>query len=174
MTKRILSGVFLALFLALTGWIFYQGTRPPVLSVGSPHPGLSIGTSDGARRLADITGPFTLIYFHSGCAYCRHEFDALEDGFDDTWRRHLVLVTGEDSLPDTTIRQRWPTLARSGHVIWATADRREFKSRFGTLVTPAIFVFDGSGTLRKKFVGETKIEALRLASDRDPDGGYRR
>lgn len=162
MLKRTLSGLFLACFLGVSVWIVHETTRAPALPVGSDRPALTLEDDDTTKSLTELKDPVTVIFFHSQCTYCRHEFDALERGLETFPGRRFVLVTGEDTLPGALIRNRWPGLAESERVVWAVVDVDTFKDRFGTLATPAIFVFDREGVLRKKFVGETKLGALRL------------
>lgn len=135
-------------------------------------PALLIRTGAGTDSLAvPAAGPLVVIFFHSECVYCLAEFDELDAGLDELGGAVVVLLTAEDSLPGQLAADRWPRLIEAPHVRWARVDANAFGSHFGTLLTPANYVFNARGTLVWKSVGKPRwgrfVAAVQEARSRD-------
>jgi len=170
--RRILAFGVVAAFLVGTGWFTARALRPDPLPVGSPLPALLIRTGAGTDSLAvPAAGPLVVIFFHSECVYCLAEFDELDAGLDELGGAVVVLLTAEDSLPGQLAADRWPRLVEAPHVRWARVDANAFGSHFGTLLTPANYVFNARGTLVWKSVGKPRwgrfVAAVQEARSRD-------
>lgn len=162
--RRVVAFAVVAAFLVGTGWITVRALRPEPLPIGGPLPALPILTDSGVETLtAPAGGPLLVIFFHSECSYCLAEFDELEARLDELGQAVVVLLTAEDSLPGRLASERWPRLAEASRIRWARVDADAFGSRFGTLLTPANYVFDARGTLVWKSVGKPRWERLTAA-----------
>ncbi len=161
MVKKSVAFVSLAAVALVGSWVVAAASRPEVLPLGSAAPSFAFATVRGRATFRPSPGGRTLlILFHSRCAHCTYEFDTLEPHLDRLAGTDLFLLTTEDSLNMAAIERRWPRLARSEHVTWGTADRDVFARHFGTVMTPALFLFDATGKLVHKWLGETKLEVL--------------
>ncbi len=159
--KKSVAFVSLAAVALVGSWMVAAASRREVLPLGSAAPSFAFATVRGrATFRPSPRGRTLLILFHSRCAHCTYEFDTLEPHLDQLAGTELFLLTTEDSLNMATIESRWPRLARSEHVTWGTADRDVFAHHFGTVMTPALFLFDATGRLAGKWLGETKLEVL--------------
>ncbi len=161
MVKKSVAFVFLAAVVLVGSWVVAAASRREVLRLGSAAPSFAFATARGRATFRPSPwGRTLLILFHSRCAHCTYEFDTLESQLDRLAGTELFLLTTEDSLNMAAIERRWPRLARSEHVTWGTADREIFAHHFGTVMTPALFLFDATGRLAGKWLGETKLELL--------------
>ena len=161
MVKKFVAFVFLGAVVLAGSWVVAVASRQEVLPLGSTAPSFAFATARGqATFRPGPRGRTLLILFHSQCAHCTYEFDTLDPQLDRLAGTELVLLTTEDSLNMAAIESRWPHLARSEQVTWGTVDRDVFAHHFGAVMTPALFLFDATGKLAGKWLGETKLELL--------------
>ncbi len=161
MVKRFVAFVFLAAVVLVGSWVVAAASRREVLPVGSAAPSFAFATARGqATFRPNARGRTLVILFHSRCVHCTYEFDALDPHLDRLAGTQLLLLTTEDSLNMAAIERQWPRLARSEDVTWGTVDRDVFVHHFGAVMTPALFLFDATGKLAGKWLGETKLELL--------------
>lgn len=161
MVKKFVAFVFLGAVVLAGSWVVAAASRPEVLLLGAAAPSFAFATAAGRATFhPSPRGPTLLILFHSRCTHCTYEFDTLDPQLDRLAGTKLLLLTTEDSLNMAAIQTRWPRLARSEHVTWGTVDRDVFAHHFGTVMTPALFLFDATGKLVGKWLGETKLELL--------------
>ncbi len=153
--------VFLAAVVLVGSWVVAAASRREVLPLGSAAPSFAFATVRGrATFRPSPRGRTLLILWHSRCAHCTYEFDTLDPHLDRLAGTELLLLTTEDSLNMAAIERRWPRLARSEQVTWGTVDRDVFAHHFGAVMTPALFLFDATGKLAGKWLGETKLGVL--------------
>ena len=161
MMKKSVAFVFLAAVVLAGSWVVAAASRREVLPLGSAAPSFAFATAEGRATFhPSPRGRTLLILFHSKCTHCTYEFDTLEPQLDRLAGTELLMLTTEDSLNMAAIERRWPRLARSEQVTWGTVDRDVFAYHFGTVMTPALFLFDATGKLVGKWLGETKLELL--------------
>ena len=159
--KKFVAFVFLGAVVLVGSWVVAVASRREVLPLGSAAPSFAFATARGQATFRPAPrGRTLLILFHSQCAHCTYEFDTLDPQLDRLSGTELVLLTTEDSLNMAAIESRWPRLARSEQVTWGTVDRDVFAHHFGAVMTPALFLFDATGKLAGKWLGETKLELL--------------
>ncbi|MCH7473627.1 MAG: hypothetical protein IIA27_03055 [Gemmatimonadetes bacterium] len=161
MMKKFVAFVFLAAVVLVGSWVVTAASRQEVLPLGSAAPSFAFATARGQATFHHSPrGRTLLILFHSQCTHCTYEFDTLDPQLDRLSGTELLLLTTEDSLNMAAIESRWPRLARSEQVTWGTVDRDVFAHHFGAVMTPALFLFDATGKLAGKWLGETKLELL--------------
>lgn len=157
--RRVLATLFLLLLIGTGGWLVAKTSRSEALTPGDRLPAITAVAPTG--ELAVRTGPrgAVVILFHSRCGHCHAQLDRMAENVT-LLQRPVYLLTPEDTLPAADIRGRWSKLTAHPDVRWATVDPDVFLRDFGTLVTPAIFVFGPDGRLVRKFRGETKLSAI--------------
>ena len=161
MMKKSVAFVFLAAVVLAGSWVVATASRREVLPLGSAAPSFAFATAEGRATFhPSPRGRTLLILFHSRCGHCTYEFDTLDPQLDRLSGTELLLLTTEDSLNMAAIESRWPRLARSEQVTWGTVDRDVFVHHFGVVMTPALFLFDATGKLTGKWLGETKLDVL--------------
>lgn len=174
MRKRVLAGVFLSSFFALTGWLIFVAFKAENFPLGSPLPALHYRTEAGRETLQshDIL-KLMLVHFHSECEHCQYELELFDQNLPALSGTRIVLLTFEDDFFEKDKKQTWPSLADAANVTWGVVDKGEFVDRFGIGVTPAIFIFDKTDTLRSKIVGEAKLEKILSELKKIPGGPER-
>ncbi len=161
MVERSVAFVFLAAVALVGSWVVAAASRREVLPLGSAAPSFAFATARGQTTFRPSLRRRTLlILWHSRCPHCTYEFDTLDPHLDRLAGTELLLLTAEDSLNMAVIERRWPRLARSEQVTWGTVGRDVFAYHFGAVMTPALFLFDATGKLAGKWLGETKLEVL--------------
>lgn len=105
-----------------------------------------------------------IVFFHPECEHCQYE--AKEMGIHASQLRtaNVLMIT-----PDQSVR-RLTDFATENH-LWELDNfeilldsNNTFETHFGTTVIPSVFIYR-NGSLIKKYIGETKIEAILSVLD---------
>jgi len=106
--------------------------------------------------------PTVIIYFHPECEHCQYEAREIGIHASEFANTNLIMVT-----PDRSIKQI-KDFATQNH-LWEIdnfnllLDKTDaFKHYFGTATIPSVFIYKNK-RLVKKYIGETKIEAILKA-----------
>ena len=162
--RRILAAGVLAALLGGAGWVAAGAARAEPMTVGATLPAIGYRTArePGVEQSlgADPSRATILMVFHSGCGHCHYQLDTLEREVARLAGTRVLLVTGERTLPVAEMRSRWPGLASSADVTWATVNPADVARTLGANATPAFFVFGRDGVLIERFVGVAKVDYL--------------
>ncbi len=108
----------------------------------------------------DNRKPTVIIYFHPECEHCQYEASEIGKNAQQFEEVNMIMVTPDDSI------KRLEDFAANYH-LWEVDNlailidrKREFKKRFGSAVSPAVFIYGIDRKLVKTYKGETKIEAI--------------
>ena len=147
------------------GWLAVQASRSGPLPEGSPLPSLQYLDSRAGSHLVQATPDrrTAIVLFNSQCGHCLYEIDAFNRRLAEVQDARIYFLTTETRLPTPVLAARWPALTESSAVSWGTVHAGAFREGLRTLVTPAVFVFDGQGRLLTQFRGETKFDLLVTA-----------
>lgn len=105
-----------------------------------------------------------IIYFSPDCEYCQYEATELHQNFSAFQHTEIIMVTHAD--PAETMRFVHTYRLDSIPFIHFLLDKNNlFSKTFGTRVFPSIFIYNKDHKLIKKFIGETKIEAIMSAME---------
>jgi len=103
--------------------------------------------------------PTVIIYFHPECEHCQYEAKEIGIHASEFANTNLLMAT-----PDRSI-QRIKDFATQNH-LWVIdnfnllLDKTDaFNRHFGTATIPSVFIYKNK-KLVKKYIGETKIEAI--------------
>ncbi|MFQ5632853.1 MAG: TlpA family protein disulfide reductase [bacterium] len=158
---RIFAGLFLLVFLTLTGLLIYGALQPETLPLGAPMPEMAFQTENGTKILHPDRAHKTLVmYFHTNCKYCRaqlRKFDENIAAFKDT---HMILLTHEKNLFEKKRMRAWPYLAQAKNITWGIAGKDALLEHFAPRVTPTTYIFNKAGLLVSKIRGEAKLEKM--------------
>lgn len=98
--------------------------------------------------------------FNTRCPHCLYELDVFDRNYATLSHLRIYLVTTEPEFQLCKEPMRWLNLFTSDQVIWAKVSEANFARYFGTALSPAMFIFDGKGVLKKKIRGEVKVETV--------------
>ena len=159
--KRIFSIIFLLIFGYLIGWLFVQALQPEVLPVGSSLPKFEYSDSIRKKTLMHIKSQnIILVLFNRGCEHCQYQLKQFNKNMDKFVDTQLILFTTEQNFFTKGYIEQFDILAQAENVNWGIVNKKEFKSKFGSMVLPSIFLFDKSGKLINKIRGEVKIDKI--------------
>jgi hypothetical protein len=149
------------LFLAVLVWLIVNIIKPDPFPAGTSMPLIEYSTDRGLSRLKPETASKTIVvFFHRRCKSCIYEFQQIESHLSAFGDTKFVFITSDRFLLHSKFKERWPVLSSAENVEWGIADRNEFRSAFGSLVTPALFFFDEQGILYHKMQGEVRLERV--------------
>lgn len=164
--RRVMSCMLLAGVLGATVWVALRTASVGPLAQGQSMPALPI-VSMGTRTTLLPSGDEStvLVLFHTGCEFCKRQFEGLEGAPELLARTRFVLLTVEDSIDRADLEGLWPTLFGSKSTVVGTVEAEAFWAAFGILTTPANFVFDSTGRLLAWAPGMVQPEWITAALD---------
>ncbi|MDP3434845.1 MAG: redoxin domain-containing protein [Bacteroidota bacterium] len=105
--------------------------------------------------------PIVIIYFHPECEHCQYEAREIGIHASEFANVNLLMVTPDNSI------QRIKDFAAENH-LWEIDNfellldkSNTFKRSFGTTTIPSVFIYKNKNLI-KKYIGETKIEAILM------------
>lgn len=161
MRKRIIAIAILLLLAGFTGWLIIEASGPEVLPIGSPMPEIKYISAGGNCILTEDTTIETMvIYFSSECGHCKYELSQINNNIVKfKGIRIYLFTTGKDFFQKPVVKN-WNKLYKTKNSCFGVVDKGDYENKFGSMVTPSIFIFDTSNKLIKKIHGEIKIEGL--------------
>jgi peroxiredoxin len=159
--RRAFAAAVVLIVLTGTTWIVVHAMQPPALAIASQMPAIAYrAASDSSTLVPARNQPTLVVFFHTACEYCTQEFARLNADTARLAGAAVYLLSPEKSLDFAGMKRRWPALTAASNVIVGSVAAGEFEKSFGTLLTPAHFVFDAEGRLVDRVVG--LVDAGRL------------
>jgi thiol-disulfide isomerase/thioredoxin len=106
-----------------------------------------------------MPGNSILILFNSDCDHCQREAGEIsaKEGF---FKNHELFFIASDSVHLIENFARTYKLADKPNVHFGRADYMDVYMNFGSIPTPAIYIYSKERKLVKSFLGETPVEEL--------------
>jgi hypothetical protein len=154
--------VFLIGFLMMVTFFWLDRERKETVHIGSSIPKMKYLTRDGLQVLAaDSTRPLVILYFNRKCEHCLYQLDLLEKSIDLFGDQKFIFLTSEMKFLAEGSEKRWSILSIASSCTFGVVYSKDFLNAFGTIGTPALFIFNRRGMLIFKNNGEVKIEKLK-------------
>lgn len=104
--------------------------------------------------------PLVLIYFHPECEHC--DYEAQEIGRNNTAFEdcQMVMITPDDSIPRVEHFCNQHNLWELENFEVLLDHNHTFKKTFGKAIIPSVYIYGTDRKLKKRFLGETKPEAI--------------
>ena len=161
MRKRIIAAAILLLLACFTGWLIIEASGPEVLPEGSVIPIIKFTVKNSIEVLKpDSTKKTMVIFFNSKCSHCKYELSELNNNIEKFENVRICFFTIEKDFFQKPIVERWKNLYTAPNVSFGIVNKSSYENKFGSMVTPSIFLFSTSSKLIKKIDGEMKIERL--------------
>jgi peroxiredoxin len=164
--KVILATGLLGLCAALCAGLVSLATRMPdmrIPEVGAAIPRIqALDPSGKHTQVAAADRPTVLVVYRLGCRYCASQLSQMLHEIPSFSGSRLVLVRHAADASDAPLSLTVDALRRAG-ALTATMGGKEVAQRFGTLLTPATFVYDRQGRLASTFIGE--VAPAKIAAD---------
>jgi len=166
--RKILKPIIGVLLLLTVGYLFYNVTtgyknRRITEQKAQTLPNIQFTSFEGALvnlQSYNRTIPLVIVYFHPECEHCQYEAEEIGQNAGAFKNCQLVLVTADDSL------LRVKQFCNNYH-LWEVDNlevlldtKNIFKKNFGKAVIPSVFIYNKERKLKKRFLGETKPEAI--------------
>jgi len=159
--KKIFAIAFIALFVSAVVWLIIEGSRPEVLPVGSKLPAIEYAGFNGVQKLkADSTHKTVVIFFSEECPHCKYELNLLNVNAEKFKGVNIFLITLDKGLLTDGFTDKYPVLKKADNIKFGVVKKEDYKNKFGTMVTPALYFFNAKGMLTVKIKGETKMEMI--------------
>lgn len=126
-----------------------------------PH--LKFTTLDGTpTSTRDLPTPLVLILFFSDCDHCQREAQAIQENLNLFKGKNIQFISAED-MP---LIQKFSVdygFANQPQVQFGRAESVDVYMNFGSIPTPAIYVYSADKRLVKSFKGETPVAEIAAA-----------
>ena len=162
MTHRHFTACLLLLFVLISLIVLLDSiAKPDVLPVGSIIPTIVYKDRAGFSVLKRTPGiPVLVLSYHLQCKYCHMLLQEMNQNIHKFAHLQLVLFSPAVSFQELPELPDWPKLRQAPNVLYGIVQKKQFKDRFGTCASPALFLFDDRGILRTKIKGEIGIDRL--------------
>lgn len=161
MRKKVVAIAILLLFAGFTGWLIIEGAGPEILPEGSALPEINYISVNGNSVLKpDTATEKMIIYFNTNCDHCKYELSQLNKNVEKFKNIKVYLFTSEKDLFKKPAVKSWSNLYKKDGITFGIIQKSEYENKFGSMITPSIFIFNSSNKLTRKIRGEIKIESL--------------
>ncbi len=161
MTRRISIFIFSALT-ALCLWNCDQAKKPnenPKQEINE-LPYLNYQTLSGEpSSTRSLPGSSILILFNTDCDHCQREAKEIAEKYD-AFKSYELLFIAADSVHQIEKFAKTYNLAGKTKVKFGRAEYQDVFMNFGSIPTPAIYVYSRERKFVKSFMGETPVEEL--------------
>ena len=72
----------------------------------------------------------------------------------------LQRVAGEKDFFKKRAFEKWSNLYKNEDITFGIVQKSKYENKFGSMITPSIYIFNSSNKLKRKIRGEIKIESL--------------
>lgn len=101
-----------------------------------------------------------LFYFDPHCEHCQHEAKELKKQAQVFQDVQLLWLSTERLWVLREFEKEYELQKAFSSLIMAQISSQDADKQFGFRTVPTILIYDSKGNLAKKYVGETKIEAI--------------
>ena len=111
----------------------------------------------------DHSKPVVIIYFHPDCEHCQYEAGEVARNASAFQNCQLIMVSATDSIPKVEKFTSDYHLREVDNIQLLVDGHGQFKKVFGKAILPSVYIYDKTRKLKRKFLGEVKIEAVIAA-----------
>jgi thiol-disulfide isomerase/thioredoxin len=161
MSKKHL--LFLISVFLFTGCSKPEKKEPVVKKEVNELPYLAFKNLDGsAATTRDLPPAAIIILFNTDCDHCQREAKSIQENLDSFKEYTLQFIASD---PEQNIQQfaREYKLETQPNVRFGKAEGPDVYMNFGSIPTPAIYVYSKERRFVKSFMGETPIEQIVMS-----------
>ncbi|MEM6736954.1 MAG: redoxin domain-containing protein [Bacteroidota bacterium] len=104
--------------------------------------------------------PTAVILFSTQCDFCEYEMKEIIDNISDFPANCKILLLSSENIVDLRLFHDKYKIYDYEILSVYQLSNEQISKKFGTVSTPAIFVYDQNGALVRQFTGETKAAVL--------------
>ncbi|RZS99147.1 TlpA family protein disulfide reductase [Aquimarina brevivitae] len=160
-TTVVVLGLWLLCFLGYQVYAKMQ-YKQEVEAALKTIPDFSFETLEGktfTQNNLDTDQPTVLIYFNSGCDYCQHEAQSIEQHIDAFKNVQLVFVSYETKEAIQQFSKTYK-LNNYDNIILLSDTRDDFANRFDATSIPYLLIYDKDKKLIAKHKGQLRAESI--------------
>lgn len=162
MTRRIIVSVFAA-FTAICLWncdhASKKSTETPKQEINE-LPYLDYKTLSGeSSSTRNLPGASILILFNTDCDHCQREAKEIAEK-SEAFKNYELLFIAADSVHHIENFAKTYNLTNKPNIKFGQAEFQDVFMNFGSIPTPAIYVYSRERKFVKSFLGETPVEEL--------------
>lgn len=160
MRSSLIGYVLLALVMA-TGCNKPAKQEPVVVREINEYPHLAFKNLDGSPATTrDLPGSSILILFNTDCDHCQREAKAIQENLNAFQNYTLQFIAAEAPELIQKFAQDYG-LSNQPNIRFGQAEGVDVYMNFGSIPTPAIYIYSKDRRLVKSFLGETPIEQIK-------------
>lgn len=166
MNKKILIAALLASVVGVIMWLILQSYqtlqhKKEIQTKMQQLPTVSLRGLDSTEvTLTQKQQPTVLFYFDPHCEHCQHEAKELKKQAQDFKDVQLLWLSTERLWVLRAFEKEYALQKTIPSLTIAQISPQAADKQFGFRTVPTILIYDTEGNLAKKYVGETKIEAI--------------
>lgn len=140
-----------------------QSAKKPVETASveiNELPYLNYNTLSGeASSTRTLPGSSILILFNTDCDHCQREAAEIAEK-NEAFKNYELLFVASDSIHHIENFAKTYHLADKPNVKFGRAEGQDVYMNFGSISTPAIYIYNRDRKFVKSFLGETPVEEL--------------
>lgn len=162
--KKLISLAVVALALILVPYLTLRIIRTETVRARTAiMPSFTFKTLSGKPFNNAMIGPgysmLVIDHFSPDCEFCQDMVTRIRDKRQLLSNALIIMITESDSAEVLTFVDKY-RLKEVPNMVVLRAPALGFYEKFGTAAVPCFFVYDGGRRLKKRILGETKIEEL--------------
>jgi thiol-disulfide isomerase/thioredoxin len=164
--KKYLKFIFVLIVLSLIAFLAFKiysklESKKAIEQNTKSIPNIQLKTIENhSINLKNQNGKFHfLFFFNTGCEHCQAEAMLLQKHITAFENGEITFISIEP-LPDIKTFATKYKLINQPNITFCHIEPDVLGKQFGTLGFPTIFIYNQQNELVKKYVGETKVEAL--------------
>ena len=162
MTRRIFVFIF-ATIAAICFWNCDQASRKPAENPNqeiNELPYLDYKTLGGeSSSTRNLPGGSILILFNTDCDHCQREAKEIAEK-SEAFKNYQLLFIAADSVHHIENFAKTYNLTNKPNIKFGQAEFQDVFVNFGSIPTPAIYVYSRERKFVKSFLGETPVEEV--------------
>jgi len=161
MIKRLF--ILLSLVFLFTNCAKEEKKVPDVKREINELPYLAFKNLDGSPATTrDLPGGSILILFNTDCDHCQREAKSIQENLS-SFREFTLQFIASDSVENIQKFAREYGLDNQPNVRFGRAEGVDVYMNFGSIPTPAIYIYSKEKRFVKSFLGETPIDEIILS-----------
>lgn len=119
----------------------------------------TLDNNDFSQNNIDPDKATVFIYFNTGCDFCQHEAQSVQQNLEKFTNTQFIFVSDEDvsKLNEFIIQHR---LTKYDHITFLSDPEDTFTTRFDATSVPYLLIYDKDQKLIKRHKGQLSINAL--------------
>lgn len=131
------------------------------MPIGTPLPGIDIIQETKNTSLkGDSLEATIVIWFDPKCEHCQYQLQSITENLNRFRNTQFIFLTDNIEFLEQEDNIRWRTIITASNTMFKFISEDKFRSLFGKVITPSLYLFDRKNLLRNKYYGEVKVNKI--------------